>query len=215
MPNLYNPLKINTFGYIKYIKSMYNDFIQSVSNVNIPINGASFYNTNLNSESIYLKLGNEAREVFGAMTLQRIIVNKKKYYIIKMVVTNSKYLNQGIVKALYERAVELDFKLLSDESHTTFGSKDLWQKFQIYFPEKKIFILNITNTYKRKLTTQNVHTIWGKEEDEDFDILHKEDKIYLIEELYDSQTISLEQKMFFIKNIIFLKDKRNTRLSIE
>lgn len=215
MPNLHNPIKLNTFGYIKFIKAMHNNFYMSVSTVNNPIKGASFYNTNLNAESIYLKIGNEAREVFGAMTLEKKIINNTIYYIIKMVVTNSKYLKQGVVKALYERAIELDFKLASDESQTTFGSKDLWQKFQVYFPQKTIFIFNITNTYKRKFANQNEYAIWGKEEDEDFDILEEEDKIYLIEELYDSNVISIEQKKFFIKNIAHLEDKRNIRLSIE
>ena len=57
--------------------------------------------------------------------------------------------------------------------------------------------------------------IWGKEEDEDFDLQEREDKIYLFEELYNSNVISLQQMKFFTGNIKFLKDKRNIRLSIE
>ena len=55
---------------------MYNDFIISDSAVNNPIDGASFYNTNLNSPFIYLKLGNETREVFGAMPFINLIYPK-------------------------------------------------------------------------------------------------------------------------------------------
>lgn len=217
MPNLNNPLKIDTFGYFKFIKSIYDLFTKSDSNLIVPIANAFFYNTDLNSKIIYLKIGKDNREVFGAITLEELEIKSVKYHVVKMVAANSKHLNQGVVKTLYRRAVELNFKLITDKNHTTYGSKDLWLKFPMYFPEKKMFIINleVENPLKRKFTNQKEYKIWGKEEDEYFDIQEKEDKIYLIEELFNSKVISIQQKAFFIENIDDLTDKKNIRLILD
>ncbi|WP_195157672.1 hypothetical protein [Flavobacterium columnare] len=217
MPNLNNPLKIDTFGYLKYIKSIYDAFTKSDSDLIVPIADAFFYNTDLNSQKIHLKIGKDNREVFGAITLEELEIKNVKYHVVKMVASNSKNLNQGVVRALYRRAVELNFKLITDKDHTTYGSKDIWLKFPTYFPEKNLFVINLNtaNPSKRKLTNQSEYKIWGKEEDEYFDIQEKEDKIYLIEELFNSKVISPQQKAFFIENIDNLTDKKNIRLILD
>lgn len=194
---------------------MQTDFIKSKTEMEINIENAELFYTDLNADKIYIKLGTNKNEIFGALTLKKQFIGKKIYYCINIVVVEAKHLRKGVVKFLYKQALELNFSLLSDSTHTTFGSKDIWQKFPTYFPEKNIFIINIETLHKRKFINQKEYEIWGKEENEDFDLNENEDKIYLIEEFYKSKDITKHQKDFFIKNIKYLTDKKNIRLSLE
>lgn len=203
------------FGFFKEIKHRVNEF--NVSNTEIVINIQNVFlsHTNLLSNVIYIKIGTNTNEILGAMRLMRTEIKNKIYFVVERVGITEKHRNKGIVKYLYQHAIELELNLMSDSTHTTFGSKDLWLKFPQYFPQKTISILNIDTHYKRQFINQKECTIWGKENDEDFDILEKEDKIYLLEELYDSNIISKEQQKFFIDNIENINDKSSIRLLIE
>lgn len=215
MPNLYNPNKFNMFGFFKEVKQRVNEF--NVSNTQIVINIQNVFlsHTYLLSNVIYIKIGTNANEILGAMRLMRIEIKNKIYFVVERVGIAEKHRNKGIVKYLYQHAIELELNIMSDSTHTTFGSKDLWLKFPQYFPQKTMSVLNIDTHYKRQFINQKHYTIWGKENDEDFDILEKEDKIYLIEELYASNIISKDQQKFFIDNIENINDKSNIRLLIE
>lgn len=215
MPNLYNPNKFNMFGFFKEVKQRLNEF--NVSNTQIVINIQNVFlsHTNLLSNVIYIKIGTNTNEILGAMRLMKIEIKNKIYFVVERVGITEKHRNKGVVKYLYQHAIELELNIMSDSTHTTFGSKDLWLKFPQYFPQKTMSILNIDTHYKRQFINQKEYTIWGKENDEDFDILEKEDKIYLLEELYDSNIISKEQQKFFIDNIENINDKSNIRLLIE
>ena len=204
------------FTFFKEVKSKNEDFIKHITDLEIP-NGISLFHSNLDEDVIYLKMAtdNDENDVYGAMKLNHIFAINTSYYFIEKVATTEKHRKKGIATILYKFIVELGLSFMTDSTHTTFGSKDLWQKFPEYFPDKNIYILNIKTRYKRKYTTQHEHTIWGKQSDEDFDFLEKEDKIYLLEELYLSDTITKKQRDYFIKNIEFLSDKSNVRLVIE
>ena len=215
MPNLYNPHKFNMFGFFKEVKVRLNEFNNSNTQIVINILNVFLSHTNLLSNVIYIKIGTNNNEIYGAMRLRAIEINNKTYYVVERVGITEKHRNKGIVKYLYQHAVELELNIMSDSTHTTFGSKDLWLKFPQYFPQKTLSVININTYYKRQFNNQKESKIWGKENDDDFDVLEKDDKIYLIEELYDSNIISKEQKKFFIDNITELKDKSNIRLVIE
>lgn len=203
------------FGFFKEVKTKLNEFITSNTQIVINIENVYLSHTNINSAIIYLKIGTNSNEIYGAMRLNAVEIKYKTYYVVERVGIAEKHRNKGIVKYLYQYAIELELDIMSDSTHTTFGSKDLWLKFPKYFPKKTMSIINIDTYYKRQFINQKEISIWGKESDDDFDILENEDKIYLIEELYDSKIISKEQKKFFIENISILKDKSNIRLLIE
>ncbi|CAI2768189.1 conserved protein of unknown function [Flavobacterium collinsii] len=216
MPNLFSPEKFSVYTFFEEIRANENKFIKYNSQLEIP-NDVSLYHTDLDEDVIYLKIAHNitGKDMHGAMKLSNTIIRNASYYIVEKIATTEKYRKGGIATLLYKFVVELGLDFMSDSIHTTFGSKDLWQKFPFYFPEKKVYILNIKTFYKRKYNTQNEFTIWGKQSDDDFDFLEKEDKIYLLEELYSSNTITKMQKDFFVNNIENLSDKSNIRLVLE
>lgn len=215
MPNVFNPLKFNMHGFLKEVKYFKDSFTVSSSNEKLPFDGVKFYHF-VESETHYLKIGTEQNEIYGAMRLKQFPFRGNSYMIVERICTTEKYRGKGIMKLLYNHCVEnLEFNLMSDSTHTTFGSKDFWIKMRDYYPNKKMYVLNLKTNYKKLFTTQEEHLIWGKEEDEDFDLLEIEDKAYLLEELYASKVLSNEQFVFFKNNIKYIQNRSHIRLSIE
>lgn len=216
MPNLFHPNKFSMFSFFNEVKTKAVNFNKHNTQIVIP-EGTSLFHTDLDDDIIFLKIAkeNDENDIYGAMKLNNIIIRNSSYYVVEKIATTEKYRKKGIATILYKFVIELNFNFMSDSVHTTFGSKDLWLKFPEYFPEKNMYILNIKTLYKRKFTTQNEHTIWGKQSDEDFDVLDRADKVYLVEEMYSSHTITKQQSDFFINNIGHLTDKSDVRLVLE
>jgi len=215
MPNLFSPEKFNMFGFTKEIKVLGQDFTKSKTELRIPFDNVSFYTCVDYNQKTCIKLGTTENEIYGAIRMSNYNFRGVDYKMIERVCTIEKYRGKGIMKLLYSHCLEIGFNLMSDNTHTTFGSKDFWIKAKGYFPDKNIYILNLDTEYKRIYDTQKEYKIWGKEQDEDFDLLENDDKLALLDSLYDGKILSKHQYEYFKTNIKNLSDRDNIRLTIE
>ena len=215
MPNLFNPKKFDVFSFTKKIKGLKDKFHPSETCLVLPDDKVGCFITDPSASIMHIKIGTVENEVYGSMRLSEFIFRGVTYKMVERVCTIEKHRLKGIMKLLYSHCLELGFNLMSDSTHTTFGSKDFWMKSAVYFPNKSIYLVNLNTNYKTTYSTQPEHKIWGREPNYDFDILEKEDKIYLLEQLQKSNTLSQEQFKFFITHIDSLEDKSNVRLTLE
>lgn len=78
--------------------------------------------------------------------------------------TYSKFPNQGHLSFLFDLLIyEFGLKLISDECHTSPGSKEFWQSL-MRKKKYKIFRLNLETNYKRNANKYDEKEIWGTEE---------------------------------------------------
>jgi hypothetical protein len=205
------------FGFVKEVKLQKNLFIQSATSIDIHIPLITLFHTELNGERVYIKIASivDSNDIYAALRLDKKQIRAQFYHVVSRICVIEKHRNKRLVNLLYKHAIELGFKLMSDSTQTTFGSKDIWLKFPNYFPEKELFVYNIESLRKRRLIEQKEHEIWGKEEDDYFDMLDEEEKIYMIEEQYSNSTISKEQREFFKTYLNVLSDRKDIRLTIE
>jgi hypothetical protein len=203
------------FQFTKEIKALRGNFALSPSDIAIPFEDVSFYITDLNAETTSMKLGTDANELYGALRIISYDFRGINYKIVERVCTIEKYRKNGIMKMLYSHCIELGLKLMSDGTHTTFGSKDFWARGREYFPDKSMYVINLRSRYKRLYVNQPQFHIWGKERDDDFDVLDLADKIYLLEELRRKEELSSEQFEYFSENLESLEDRKHVRLTIE
>ncbi|WP_186826840.1 GNAT family N-acetyltransferase [Seonamhaeicola algicola] len=203
------------FGFTKEIKVLRDDFIQSHTELDIPFENVNFYTCIDFNQNTCIKLGTDENEIYGAIRMSDYNFRGVDYKMVERVCTIEKHRGKGIMKLLYSHCIENGFNLLSDSTHTTFGSKDFWIKAKRYFPEKNMYMVNLESEYKRLYDSQEEYKIWGKEQDYDFDLLEKEDKLALLDSLYDGKQLSEPQWNYFKTNIENLSDKNNIRLTIE
>jgi hypothetical protein len=203
------------YTFLKEVKSLRPNFTQSETELEIPFENVNFYISGLDSQTLSIKLGTEQNEVYGAIRLTSTEYRGVKYKMVVRVCTTEKYRGNGVMKLLYSHCLELDLNIMSDSTHTTFGSKDFWIKAIDYFPEKSIYMINLNTNYKRIFSNQEENKIWGKEDDDDFDVLENADKIALLESLHSDNELSKEQLDFFTKNIKELKNLESVRLTME
>lgn len=215
MPNLYNPDKFNMYGFTKEIKALRLNFNESITELEIPFENVCFYSCSDQNQKNCIKLGTAENEIFGAIRLSDYNFRGVDYKMIERVCTIEKHRGKGIMKLLYSHCVENGYNLLSDSTQTTFGSKDFWIKAKGYFPEKSMYMVNLSTGYKRLYDTQEEYKIWGKEEDDYFDLLEKEDKLALLDSLQDGKVLTKLQCEYFKNNIDNLQDKNNVRLTLE
>jgi hypothetical protein len=135
--------------------------------------------------------------------------------MIERVYTIEKYRGKGIMKLLYSHYVENGYNSLSDNTQTTSGSKDFCIKAKGYFSGKFMYMVNLSTNCKRLYNTQEEYEIWGKEKDDDFDLLAKEDKLVLLDLLQDGKVLTKLQCEYFKNNIDNLEDKTYVRLTLE
>ena len=215
MPNLYTPTEFNMYGFIKEIKALRLNFSESLTELEIPFENVYFYSCIDQNQKTCIKLGTAENEIFGAMRLSDYNFRGVDYKMIERVCTIEKYRCRGIMKLLYSHCLESGYNLLSDSTHTTFGSKDFWIKAKGYFQDKSMYIVNLSTDFKRLYDTQEQYKIWGKEEDEDFDLLEKEDKLALLDSLQEDKVLTKLQCEYFKSNIDYLENRANVRLTLE
>lgn len=215
MPNLYNPNEFNIYQFLKEIKALRLNFVNSPSELETPFENVSFYSCVDQNQKNCIKLGTAGNEIFGAIRLYDYHFRGVDYKIVERVCTTEKYRRKGIMKLLYSHCLEKGYNLLSDSTQTTFGSKDFWIKAKGYFLDKSMYVVNLSTDYKRLYDTQEQFKIWGKEEDEDFNFLEKDDKLALLDSLQEAKVLTKLQYEYFKINIDNLDDKANVRLTLE
>ncbi|OXA94355.1 hypothetical protein [Flavobacterium hercynium] len=216
MPNLFNPTKFSMFTFFNEVREKNAEFKKYNSQIKVS-SDSSLFCTDLDEDVIFLKIAtsNNTNEIWGTMKLSYLLISNHSYYVVEKIATAEKYRKQGIAKILYSFAVELELNIMSDSTQTSFGSKEIWSKFSIYFPNKNVYIINTKTLSKRKFITQPEQNIWGKQSDEDFDLLENDDKLYLIHEMFLSNAITKAQELFFMNNLKVLSDKHHIRLTLE
>ncbi|MBK6544296.1 MAG: hypothetical protein IPG12_03305 [Saprospiraceae bacterium] len=214
MPNIYNP---NKFDLGFFLDEQRNQTYQlATSSIPNPIQGSQLLiSYSFPKKHVYIKLVDNSDILCGVIRLQELKINTKNYYIVERAFTNHFYRRQGVIIHLYKYVLKLGYSLMSDGTQTNPGSMNLWKNANTLFNSKKVYIINIKTLSKRRYLRQPDHKIWGKETNDDYDLLEMHEKKYALENLYENGIITKEQQIFYNTYIDQLEDRYNIRITIE
>ncbi|MGE8534838.1 MAG: hypothetical protein ACN6OJ_09675 [Chryseobacterium sp.] len=104
----------------------------------------------------------EQRDTVSLVHGEIRLYNGIEYF--QIIWTYSKFPKQGYLSFLFDLLIyEFGLKLISDEYHTSPGSKEFWQSL-MRKKKYKIFRLNLETNYKKNANKYDEKEIWGAEE---------------------------------------------------
>lgn len=214
MPNLYNPNKFNLNLFLDEQRSQV--YQLATSSAPNPIQDSLLWISYvISNKLVYIKLVDSSDILCGVIRLKELKLNTKNYFIVDRAFTNHFYRRQGVIIHLYKYVIELGYPLMSDGTQTIPGSMNLWKNAYTLFNANKIFIINVKTLSKRQYLMQPDNKIWGKEDNDDFDLLEVHEKQYALEDLYNNSVITKDQQIYFNANLNQLKDRQDIRITIE
>lgn len=155
MPNLLPPFKIN-YDYFDH------ELTSRTYNIYAPknISGRRYEHIEISDDGCLFRLRDKSQgDVVSFILVEKVKLFKSSF--LKIRATKSIYPRRKLLSYLFDLLLEeLDKVILSDNLHTSPGSKEFW----IELGRKKkydVYTLNIDTNYKRKYSSHKENEIWG------------------------------------------------------
>lgn len=146
----------------------------------------------------------EQRDTVSLIHGEIAYYNGNEYF--QIIWTYSKFPKQGHLSFLFDLLIyEFGLKLISDEYHTSPGSKEFWQSL-IRKKKYKIFRLNLETNHKRNANKYDENEIWGTEEKFNIELLDNWN-IDILEENNELENVNREDRDEVIENILLNVDE--------
>lgn len=177
MPNLFNPQIFNVNGFLQEIQRQ--NFCPVTTEITVPVEGSQlYYSCCIKTQTEYFKIVDNLGILIACIRLNPREFLGKHYRVVERAYSHQKRMGGYIY--LFKVAFFFGYNLMSDSTHTTWGSKDFWKSAKVRFPEATINFVDLDTDHCAKYEDQPDYEIWGIEADDDFHQLNAATKEYVL-----------------------------------